>query len=354
MNVVVDHEIWGDPQVDPLAVVSILTACSSRRHTLIIHPRDRPRIQAWIDTNTGEQGGLRRRLKRLVDETSRISPQAASTAAMITVVRGVSDWTRAHLCPEHAARALLRPLKLLVENSRNDGAFLLRIAEPSSRRALEHALQEGWIEFEMGGGLEELLQRIRALASHNDTATMIARARLWVMFDRDAHDTDRSRESDASGRMRQLAATVTVPWPLRAHQLERRAIENYVPLATLQRWWRGHGPAPEASRRAARVEAFCTLPATVRHSFNMKKGLLGDLPKARRIQLSASGGVPNDAELDPVFRSIDPSLRVALSGGFEGAAAAFSTPGAVQDNDLCDEVSPPERRRLIQSILERM
>lgn len=353
MNVIIDRAVWNTSNVDPLAIVTIL-ACCARRHTLVLHPRDRPQIDAWLDTNTGDRGTLRRQLKRVVHETTRTGPQAASTVATITVVTSPTDWSKARLSPDHATRILQRPLKLLVENSRNDRAFLLCLAEPSSRRQLDRALLEGWIEFEMGGGITEIHQRVLELTQRDDPTAMIERARLWVMFDRDAHEQDRGRESEDSRRLREAAAQISTPWPLRAHQLERRSIENYVPLATIHRWWRGRGSAKDAGNRAERVEAFGKQPPRIRNNFNMKWGLLGDLTRERRDELRASGRPPVDDDLDPIFRTIDLSLRQALGRGFEGLANAFSAPGAVQNNDLLDEVSPRERRRLIESILERI
>lgn len=354
MNVVFDRAVWSDPQLDPLALVSILAACSPSRHTLILDPRDRLTIDQWLLTHIGERGELRRRLAQILENSRRAAPHSRSASPTITVSIGPSDWTQARLSPAHAARLLQRPLKLLVENSRNDRAFLLRLAEPAARRALEHALREGWIEFEMGGGLQEIHHRVKELAANSEPEAMIARARLWVMFDRDAHDADRARESDASRRLRELAATVIVPWPLSAHQLERRAIENYVPLAALLRWWCAQCSAAEMSRRVERAQAFADLAPKIRHNFNMKRGLLGDIRRERREALQANGRPPDDADLDPLFRAIDPALRGPLSRGFDRLADAFSAPGEVRDNDLHDEVSPRERRRLVESILDRM
>lgn len=212
--------------------MAVGTTCSSRRPSGSVPrhgsqpTRDRSKLQA--------------RLLHVLETNRRAATSARSSGAQITVVVDSMDWARARLTPRLASRLLRRPLKLLVENSRNDRAFLLRIAEPGPRRELQAAIEAGWIEFEMGGGIHEIYQRIRSftpevgpLADH----AMIELARLWIMFDRDSAPGDRTQESEHSRRLREQAAALTIPWPLAAQQLERRAIENYIPADAIRVWW---------------------------------------------------------------------------------------------------------------------
>lgn len=239
------------------------------------------------------------------------------------------------------------------------------MAEPAARRILDEAVERGWIEFEMGGGITEIWRRLEFLAAAgpNDHTRMVERARLWLMFDRDADSADRSQPSQDSERVRRLAEQIDTPWPLAANQLDRRSIENYVPPHTLRAWW-CHQPrsAQAVQRRQSLVQAFLTDETRggpsdlARRHFNMKRGLLGDLPRARRDQVERAGPPLQDSDLDPLFRALDPGVRDALAqgGGFKDVGAAFSEPGAVVDNDLHHEVDPAERRRLLGSILSRM
>lgn len=325
MIVAIEREIWEEAGVDALAVVSVLASCKGRRHQLLVNPRDRPRLDAWIDTHTAKRSDLKRRLTAVISEAEKTAPNAGSTAARLTVVHQGTDWRRARVDPPLAARMLQRPLKLLVENARNDGAFVKRIAEPSDRRALEEAEKAGWIEFEQGGGLTEILHRLRDLAGSSEPEAMIARGRLWVLFDRDAHEANRACESKNSRSVRELATTITTPWPLKAHQLQRRSIENYVPLAAMRRCCKD-------SKHHAWIEAYARLKPDQRHNFNIKKGLAGE-------------------QDDAVFRGMDAADRAALMGKGPNLKGIFPK---VYDSELTQELDARERKQMIASILERM
>lgn len=365
MIVITEASVWAVGAVDPLELLALLAVCAERRHTLLLDKKRSQQVEAWLEAQLHSKGPLRRRINQVLEDNRRRASNAPSGDVRITVTSGPADWERARLKPAQAVRLLQRPLKLLVENSRNDGAFLRLMAEPADRRNLEDALRRGWIEFEMGGGIPELKHRLKLLtnASLNDDTAMIERARLWLMFDRDAHPADRSRESDDSREVRELAERIRTPWALAAHQLERRAVENYVPARTLRDWWCGQAETPQ--RRLDReqlVEAFLMdetrggLSAKARKYFNMKKGLLRDIEQKKREDISQGKSQLTDADLDPLFRGLDPGIRERLrtGGGFTDLAEAFSSPGAIDETAFSQEVSPQERRRILASLFSRM
>lgn len=360
MKVAVADDVWSSASVDPLELVAVLRLCADR-HVLLLSPSERALAAAWIKRQTDMRGGLQARLLHVLETNRRRASNLGSHGAQIVVVVKDKDWTRGLLTPPLAARLLSRPLKLLVENSRNDRAFLLMIAEPAARRELRKAIDAGWIEFEMGGGLQEILQRIRSFTvggGQRDDQAWIELARLWVMFDRDADPGDRSRESKHSRNVLDAAAVLQSPWALAVHQLKRRAIENYVPSRTLQDWWCTQAKT-SASRHAREllVAAFLDgqgLQPAARHSYNMKRGLLGDVSKSCRDEVRRGARVLTDNDLDPLFRGLQPHIRNLLaSGGFDDVAAAFSS-NVIPDNALYTEVDVAERRRLIGSIQDRM
>jgi hypothetical protein len=362
MNVILDESALTVESADPLELLALFAVCAGRRHMLILNPRSKQQVNAWMDAHFKPQSALRRRVHQVLEINLRKLSNVSPDGAQITVVSGPTDWGHARLEPRHAVRLLQRPLRLLVENSRNDGAFLRLMAEPSDRRHLDEALRSGWIEYEMGGGLPEINHRLRRLAEASDDSTMMERARLWAMFDRDAHRDDRSRESENSGLVREHAARIRTPWPLVAHQLERRAIENYVPARTLRGWWCGQAETPKQKiNRRQLVDAFLTegpagLPAKARRHYNMKQGLLNDVDKKRREEISRGGPPLGDDDLDPLFKRLDPTIRSLLAdgGGFDDLADAFSTPGAIDETAFSEEVPPNERRRMLASLFKRM
>lgn len=358
----IDDEVWTSASVDPLEMVAVLRLCDADRHLLLLSPSGRERATQWIHGQTRDGSAMRARLLHVLEANRRRATNAAEDGVQISVVANATDWSRARLAAPLASRLLGRPLKLLVENSRNDRAFLLQIAEPAASRELKKAIEAGWIEFEMGGGLHEIHQRIRSFSNSAGPLPDHARielARLWVMFDRDADPSDRTQESQHSRRVREDAAKLTIPWPLAANQLERRAIENYIPTSVLRDWWCTRAKSsPSRVEREQRVEAFLDvdgLSTNARRSYNMKRGLLGDVSPQRRAEIRKGGPPLTDGDLDPIFHGLKPALRDRLAGGgFDDVAAAFAEPGVIRSDALHKEVGPAERRRLVASIRDRM
>jgi len=355
-------DVWLS-STSPLHMLAVLELCDTRRHLLLLSPKGRKHALDWVDAHARDGSALKVQLMHVLEANRRAGTNASTDGAMITVVADGTDWNMARLVPPLASRLLRRPLKLLVENSRNDRAFLLKLAEPRARRELDMAIKAGWIEFEMGGGIHEIHQRLlgftgkaHQIADH----LRIELARLWVMFDRDADLNDRSKESDRSRQVRECAAQLTIPWPLAAHQLERRTIENYVPAETIRGWWCGQArTSADRIEREQLAKGFLDsggLATTARRFYNMKRGLRGDVPDRRKKEDRHTTRPPLvDGDLDPLFRGLQPATRDCLAQrGFRGLADAFGEVGAVSDRALAQEVALGERRRLVASILERM
>lgn len=183
-----------------------------------------------------------------------------------------ADWssTPPRLPIETALRFLRKPLRLLVENRQNDGAFLRRVVPEPWRRKLLRSLDNGWVEIGHGGGSD---MRSQILASTQDEAL-----RLWALFDSDAREP--GRPSPASEELRGVCLEKQVPH----HRLQRRAIENYLPVRALEAWaYLGKGNVRAQRRRA--VAAFASMPEAHRHHYNMKGGF-------ERDRRDPSAGIP--------------------------------------------------------------
>jgi hypothetical protein len=377
--VIVDDATWSDDTVQDLDKVALVTACARGRHVLLNRPSVRSSLRsgvrqvvepaglaAWLSTLSPK---LRKELEFVLEYGLDAAPGAHQSDVACLRVSPVKDrWRAATVTPATAAELLRRPLKLLLENRRNDLRFLLCMAEPANKRRLEEALCRGWVEPEMGGGLPELKRRLEALRSASRTAERIALARLWVMFDRDTSAEDRSRPSKLSEETRRLCCELTAPWPLAHHQLARRSIENYVPAETLRAWWPEQVDAEmtqklrqrEVQYRQQRVERLLHPAqdggpsAQARCLFNFKKGLRGDLPSNTRRAIDKARRRLTDDDLDPVFRGLREHVRDALATGFPGLAEAFSVDGAVTEEAFRREVDPAERARLLASLFSRL
>jgi hypothetical protein len=258
------------------------------------------------------------------------------------------------LDPRTALRLLRTPLRLLVEDRLNDGAFVRKMLSPTFRGTLMNAIAMGWVELEHGGGIDAMRRRVDEAAL--DPATC---ARLWVMFDSDGRD--QGDLSDSARQLEKACCEASRPWPLTFHRLARRSIENYIPLASLT----GAGHKLKQLRNDEQrgnhwklIDAAQRLEGK-RYFYNMKSGLLGDVvPAEKRREYRKSGRPLADDDLPPLFRGLDASTREALRHGFGADVADLfhDLHGVefIREADLHREVHQDERERLANSLFEGM
>jgi hypothetical protein len=204
-----------------------------------------------------------------VEEESLGSP---STVYLRIGEASQSDWSSVppRMPMEPALGLLRKPLRLLVENRQNDGAFLRRVIPEPWRRKLLRSMDNGWVEIAHGGGSD--------MRSQISASTQEEALRLWALFDSDAREP--GRPSPASEELRGVCLEKQVPH----HRLQRRAIENYLPVKALEAWVHISRGSMRTSRRKA-VAAFASMPAAHRHHYNMKGGF-------ERDRRDPSAGIP--------------------------------------------------------------
>ncbi|WP_265595996.1 hypothetical protein [Verrucomicrobium sp. BvORR106] len=179
---------------------------------------------------------------------------------------------------------LARPFRILVENRRNDRAFLLSFAKPWMREKIVNFESQGWLIFDHCGGLGEMLNSLRDMRER-----AIEQLRTYVVFDHDG--LRRARPSQSST----LVSEACQPHIL-FHRLERRMIENYMPRELLGIW-------ANKEKKAELVAAFLSLNEEQRHFYNFKGGLHSD---ARRT---------DDPEAN-TFSGLDSTRTNQLRNGF--------------------------------------
>lgn len=113
------------------------------------------------------------------------------------------------------------------------------------------------------------------------------------------------------------------------HVLRRRAIENYLPIAALQRGTSGQDRAIAALNR---------LSSAQRHHFNMKEGFVKDAPHAARA--------------GNLYEAVPPRARERLAGGF-GTDIAKLFARTVKFDDV-DGDGRAEVHAFVTEILARM
>lgn len=369
MVVLIDQALFGEPIARGLPFLEVFALARAGRHRILTIPTYDPggqdALNDWLSKQSPEVAEDVRRI--LTSSIQAISSLPAATNKVRLVAARVSDWQAAQLTIEDALRLLRCPLGLLLENRRSDFQFLLRLAPPTQREALRRALEEGWIEVLHGCGLEEMMAMIDELVG-SANASVMSRARLsrlWVMFDRDSDPADRTKPSRQSERFRSQCAQVgnPCPWPLTFHQLGRRSIENYLPEKLL-RIWQAEAAGPEKTRRREKIDALCQLKKDnprAAWQYNMKGGLLKDLPGETRKEIHDQGRAIRDADLDPAFRGIDDAQRSALTNGFGDKIAdlfAKEQPGCEEwfktEYERQRPSAHPTREAMLSSLVARI
>lgn len=290
-------------------------------------------VNTWLSQ---QEAGLAAALRQILADgqalEARLPPE---TVSFRVAPISESDWTLGRLSISHALRLMHAPLQLLVEDRQSDLGFLMRIAGARRRATLDRALQRGSIEISHGGGLGSMNSRIDELNSTSRTASSLAapeaelhakvqRLRLWVMFDRDGAEHDRSVASEASQRLLSACQRcASAPWGLAYHQLTRRSIENYLPHEALWQW------AGSARERVRAVGAFVSAEfgELRRRCYDMKEGLLEFLPtrrerdalRRRRKELRNRPGRAQllpEAVLKAPFQGLTEELRDRVADGY--------------------------------------
>ena len=255
-----------------------------------------------------------------------------------------SGYARHSVSLARAVEVAGTPLRLLVENRRNDAAFLRACVPHELAGRFAAAEDQGWIRFEHAGGLGEMFHRVEEAGMGGAEAEAL---RLSVIHDSDARaafDNHEATRFDTpactwgpprdNARLAEACAAAVVP--IDHHQLSRRAIENYLPGAALRRW----ANSRDRARRRAQLSAFMSMSQEQRDYFNMKHGLGGDEKSTRG--------------LCPIYVDLDDNTRRVLTVGFGDSIAGLFGPDVFAAEDGWRGRVEPELRPVIQAIFERM
>lgn len=359
MIVTIDARVFSHPATSQLELLALLCLCKDTRHCLVVSPPFNPEREHPLDTwLTTLPAPLRAEVRFALENGEEAASQRTTKAPRIRVVHSSqSRWDSQEpaLTVSDALHLLRRPLKLLVENRRNDGAFLSKMAPPSYAQILQEALAKGWIEIENGGGLGELHKRLESAWARQD---MIECGRMWVMVDSDARAPGNPSEQVA--KLQNSCREIQRPWPVHTHVLERRSIENYLPVKSLQGWASlgGHNKRQE---RRDKADSFATMKKKSEqraHHYNMKHGLLGDLPAERREHYRRNNVFISDTDMPPLFQGLEPELAQHLQEGFGHDIGDLFQDGDgyewVSESHLQADVPNRERLEIIQSIIDRI
>ncbi len=295
------------------------------------------------------------------------------------------------LDPPTALALLGRPLRVLLENGRNDREFLLAFARGDQRTYLETAAQQGWIVFETAGGITELKVRaeqvdimLRRLSqdlgvtqSDEDNEICLELLRTMMISDSDAREpgkpsTEARRvagclerlELRFSGAKFSPAGKDVALDGIRGRfgtVLHKRAAENYAPPADILKWAITRLEGAEASalirqvknHRAAAARA-PGAPGQPRRQVLAALALqelnahLADVICMKR----GRGDEASPATHDSVWTQLDEFQQAALQDGFGTSFSAtfygeYSSRGGLVDGS-------GEVREILRHILENL
>jgi hypothetical protein len=290
MRVIVEAEVFradrlSERQGDLLSLFNIGT--KGYHFVEVEDPVDR-RFTAWLE---GESARTRRVCEHALDASRKAYERERPAMTIRIADVETPSWKDLRLPLSTAVDVLRRPLVLLLENARNDRNFLEKLMRLADFK-LAKLVADGAVEIRTCGGIDEN----REWLADGKKCTREERTRLWVMCDSDARRPWRDEAgqpmhhhlSKAARKLREVCAQIGVP----LHILERRAIDNYIPLPLLEAWVRDHQPTYRT-----RYDALASLGDRQRYHYNMKEGFAKDRD-------------------DDLYRGLDPEVERALASGF--------------------------------------
>lgn len=289
MRVILDSSLFTSATIEQLSLLECIALGRDERHVILCEPPFEPdgdeQVNRWLAQH---EPTLRAELTLILDQANEASMGVPLNTKTIRVVAGQdSKWPRAHLCLQDAARLLREPLHILLEDAINDLAFLLRLAPSGPRERLTQALEHGWVVVDHAGGVDGI-RRIVSKLDAQDTSTLIKRMRYWIMFDRDSDSRDRAQADPKTERLHQLLnQQPTDALHIKHYRLERRAIENYIPNAALERWANAaRGPTIDQrhkTRKALALLRQANHPASCQYNIEGVWGSRGLTPRGRKV-----------------------------------------------------------------------
>lgn len=280
MRVAIADNVFNAPNAF-VALDRILDHFLSGRHRWEINDVEEIQNSSWL-------AGSDRVSRRNTEILEKCFVAAATAAAGRTHMQALAvDMTAAppnQLSPEDALTYLSSPAIVVVENAESDGAFLDALVYAYDRVELWHALESRWVELDHAGGFGEIEKRLeRYLARTQGPPRALVLA-----------DSDRlypGHESLTMTKINEVCIKLNIPYIV----LDKRTIENYIPIGALQR-----------HHRRVCYQAFLKLDMAQRAHYSMKKGFGRD----------DSGGpiVPTDQAT--MFRHLPARVLNDLCGGF--------------------------------------
>jgi len=249
MEVELDPSLLTAHPREDLVLLSLCAFGLTGRHRIVRGDRE-----PWNQWASALPANLREEVLLAWEEGDRRASAGTASERVLVVPSGPDryDHVPIRLAPREALGLLGRPLRVFLENGRNDRGFLLAFADASTRSALLEAERSGWVVFETAGGITELSVRL----GDTTTARMESREAFRTMYLCDSDAREPGKPSDIALKVEKglndLGLLYQRPSSHFGTVLVRRAAENYAPPNEVLAWARnGFDQAWEIWRKLA-------------------------------------------------------------------------------------------------------
>jgi hypothetical protein len=293
MKVILEAALFEPSRSDTLHLLGLLQLGYEGRHLLSTDPLEDGRVTQWLaNRSRDESHSCQLAFEAGLREQSRLQ-SAGCVRVKPGTFRPHVEGRELTLCLSDALVFLRSAFQVLLEDNERDKSFVLAVAKVEWRERLMEMEKKGWLCFLHGGGITRMLETVG-----NASGDPCSGFRLWVLFDSDslAPGKPSAQATRLANRCGQKIAF---------HCLERRAVENYIPVLALKHWAlrdaNDHRRGPDM-RRA--VHAFCSMTLACRSHYNLKHGFQGDSQRDDRDNVGT------------LYDRLEPSTRQALDHGF--------------------------------------
>mgnify|MGYP003668476724 CR=1 FL=1 len=326
MRVELASDLFPNPSSE-LHIHAICCLAFDGRHRLIIEDDQSPSFQKWLNSMSQP---IQSQWSIALKNGYLFEAREPARRKLRVSDRPLSDWGKPipDLTPSDAADYLTKPFRAVLEDWKSDRAFLIAVAQPEFREALQALERLGSLTFENGGGISNQAVKLKTDGALGSRET----SRLWAMFDSDALSP--GMPSNQAKFLEGVCQTHGIVH----HRLTRRCIESYLPLDELRGW--AYSKAKEAPARRPVFEAFLKLRDDQRHHFNLKAGFRGDEKRDDRTNAV------------PLYHDLDPGVRAALDTGFGGSIAEIFQSSFVDETVLRRDGSWAELNTMVRTLIE--
>lgn len=306
MKFIIDDDVFSKPENYQALISSVLMICQSRRHSILITDIESSNYKIFLD--------FMGNLSSLIEGTIKNDPREFLLEGLIffDINNAPTSYSDRSINILELPLILKKKFNLYLENSINDYLFLLFFCTERQKEMFNEC--EKLHEFGVinGGGIGTLKNLVEQESFDKNSS--------FVLFDSD----NLPLQPDYVNINTQLMEKMAISKSANFHKLNRRNIENYIPISALKNLFQS---SPDALVKINVMESLYSRSDCFRKNFSLKDGLNKDINNVRSI--------PNHNDLTQFLK---PMELTHLTKGFgkDIAEKIFSSsyPESVKKEDI--------------------